>query len=788
MLKQSVLLLVVVALSAIGQAQSITQTIRGRIIDTDTRAPLYGANVVVANTDPYLGTTTDPEGNFRIENVPVGRQTLLVSYIGYLEKQVAGLNINSGKETVLEIELIESVSQLEEVTIKANTNQRETMNDMAVNSARQFSVDESGRYAGSRNEVSRMAANYAGVSNANDSRNDIVIRGNSPNGLLWRMEGLDIPGPNHFSSVGANGGAISMLNYNVIANSDFMTSAFPAEYGNGTSGVFDIRLRNGNNEQREYMLQVGALGTEFMLEGPFSDNYNGSYLVNYRFSTTTILTQMGIDFGFSGTADYQDLSYKIHLPTKKAGTFSFFGLAGNNVYAVDADEKGEDNFDEAYADNTSDRFENELGIFGVSHTLPLSKKSYVRTVAGFSGKSTLGTSDSVSTEDGTSLTRYFQADNFENRYTVHSYLKTKFNVRNKLKVGVIGELVEFRLEEQLYRPSLNQLATYNQGEGTSTLLQAYGQWLHALSDQFTINGGLHYQHHFLTNSIALEPRAGMKWQFAPTQSLNAGYGLHSQIQTLPTYFVATEVDGNILNTNEDLGFTRSHHLVLGYDNALSENTRIKVETYYQHLFDVPVHQDPSTFSLVNEGTNFIVANEDSLVNEGLGRNLGLELTLERFFNRGYYYLFTASLFDSRYTGSDDVWRSTVFNGNYVTNLLAGKEFTLNEQSKIMVDIKVNMAGGRRFTPIDLEASRLVGQAVEIKSETFTEKQADYFRTDLKVTYRLNKNKVAHEFFLNVDNVFDNQNIFQQTYSARTGQVENIYQLGLFPTFQYKLLF
>ncbi|MGD1845857.1 MAG: carboxypeptidase regulatory-like domain-containing protein [Salibacteraceae bacterium] len=770
-------------------AQERTQTIRGTIVDKDTRAPLIGANVVVMNSDPFLGATTDIDGKFRLEKVPVGRQNLQVTYIGYLERILSNVEVNSGKEVVLNLELEESVATLGEVEIKANERKQESINEMATTSVKQFTLEESGRYAGSRNEVSRMAANFAGVSNANDARNDIVIRGNSPNGLLWRLEGLDIPNPNHFSSVGSNGGAISMLNYNVIANSDFMTSAFPSEYGNATSGVFDLRLRNGNNEKREYMIQAGALGTEAMVEGPMGKNGTGSYLLNYRFSTTTMLTAMGIDFGFSGQADYQDVSFKFNLPTEKLGTFGLFGLGGINVYAVDAEDKDPDSFEENLAGNSNDEFANQIGIVGFTHLIPLSKKSYLKTIVGYSTHRTQGEIDSVSTEDF-SLVPFLDSEDSKNRTTVHSFLKTKFNARNKLKSGIIAERIGFSLEESSYVPALGRQAVFREGADVTYLLQAYSQWQHKLSDQFTISSGLHYQQLLLNNSQALEPRIGASWQFAPRQSLNFGYGLHSQMQTLPVYYLATRTDNGVLTTNKDLGFTRSHHLVLGYNRNLNESTNLKVEGYYQYIFDAPVEGNgrASSFSLLNEGATFITQFEDSLVNAGNGRNLGLEITLERYFSRGFYYLWTTSLFDSRYRASDDVWRNTAFNGNYVSNVLVGKEFKLGDYSKLMVDLKVSMAGGRRTTPIDLEASAAAGEAVEIDADAFSEQQDDYFRTDAKVTYRVNRSKVSHEFFINVDNVFNTQNVFAQTYSPRTNQIENIYQLGMFPTFQYKILF
>ena len=778
-----------ILLSFGAKAQDLTQTIRGEVLDADTKAPLIGVNIVVVGSDPFKGTTTDLDGKFRLEGVPVGRRTLRISYIGYRERTMPDLPVSTGKEVVLSVDLQESVAQLNEVVVTAETDKRESINEMATVSARQFTVEETGRYAGSRNDVSRMAANYAGVSNANDSRNDIVIRGNSPTGLLWRLEGLDIPGPNHFSTVGSNGGPVSMLNYNVIANSDFLTGAFPSDYGNALSGAFDIRLRNGNNEQREYMFQIGALGTEAMIEGPFKSGYDGSYLFNYRFSTTSILTAMGIDFGYSGEADYQDLSFKTHLPTKKFGTFDLFGLAGNSIYKVDADQKGEDNFDENWTENTNDRYESGIAVAGLTHRMLLGKKSYIRTVIGWSGQQSIGQTDSVSTSDA-ALTPYFKSENVHQRYQAHSFIKTKLNAKNKLKNGIILEHTRFDINSDLFDSNLGELASYSKANGSTELLQAYSQWQHLFTDDLTLNLGVHYQHLFLNGSSAIEPRAGLQYAFGQGQSLSLAYGLHSQMQTLPSYFTSTETPNGIINTNRDLGFSRSHHMVLGYDRGLGEHSRLKVEAYYQSLFDIPVNQmsDPSSFSMINEGSSYILSNEDSLVNDGTGRNIGLEITLERYFNRGYYFLLTGSFFESEYRGSDGIWRNTAFNGNYVANALIGKEFTVGERSKFLIDVKTSVAGGRRFTPIDEATSQLAGNAVYLENEAFSQQHNDYFRADLKVTYRFERPKVAHEFFINIDNVFNTQNVFAQTYSQRTNQLENVYQLGMFPTFQYKLLF
>jgi len=259
-----------------------TQTIRGTVIDKSSQSPLIGASIILMNSDPLIGTITDIDGKFRLENIPVGRQGITISYLGYNTIALPGLNLTSGKELVLTIELEENITSLSKVVITAEQRKDIAINEMATVSARSFTVEETERYAGSLGDPSRMVSNFAGVSMTNDSRNDIIIRGNSPSGLLWRLDGIEIPNPNHFGAFGTTGGPVSMLNNNLLTNSDFITSAFPAEYGNAMSGVFDLKMRHGNNEKREYVGQIGFNGFELGAEGPFKKGSRASYLANYR--------------------------------------------------------------------------------------------------------------------------------------------------------------------------------------------------------------------------------------------------------------------------------------------------------------------------------------------------------------------------------------------------------------------------------------------------------------------------------------------------------------------------
>jgi hypothetical protein len=165
-----------------------------------------------------------------------------------------------------------------------------------------------------------MSASFVGVVSPNDGGNNISVRGNSPYGFLWRMEGIDIPNPNHFANAATSGGGISILSAQILANSDFLTGAFAAEYGNALAGVFDLRLRKGNNEKREYTIQAGLLGIDLEAEGPVSPGSAHSYLVNYRYSTLSMLANLGLEVGDAIT-NFQDISFNVTLPTKRQGTF-----------------------------------------------------------------------------------------------------------------------------------------------------------------------------------------------------------------------------------------------------------------------------------------------------------------------------------------------------------------------------------------------------------------------------------------------------------------------------------
>ncbi len=768
-------------------AQS-TQTIRGVVQDRDSKVPLIGAKVSVVGTDPLKGAVTDAEGYFRIEEVAVGRYTLKVSYLGYDELIVPEVLVGAGKEVNLTLELTESVGQLKEVVVTGNPEKGEPINEMAGPSARSFTIDEASRFSGSFNgDISRIAQSYAGVSGSGIA-NDLIIRGNSSKGLLWRLEGIEVPNLNHLASNGSSGGGLSILSVNVIKNSDFYTGAFPAEYGNALSGVFDVKLRTGNDEKREYSLQAGFMGLEANFEGPFSKKNKSSYLVNYRYSTTGIFTLIGVDVAGTALPLFHDLTFKFNFPTEHAGTFTFFGIGGYSRVAVPAKK---DSTDWVYSDDRHETMSiSNMMATGVIHKIFVGSKSYLTSYIAFTGSELGNTVDSL--DDFYHFHPVQRASFVETALRISTMLNYKINAKNTLRLGAIYSRVSFNLQSEDLAKNIIYLAS----DGATDMLQAYAQWKHRFTEKITLNSGFHFTYFGLNKNPVLDPRMSFSWTVSPRHSLSLGLGKHNRIEPLTFYFAEIQQsDGSYLSSNQNLKPTKAIHAIFGYDFQINENMRLRIESYFQRLYDIPVESDSSSgFSVLNYNVSFLSTIDNdagvNFVNKGTGTNYGIELTLERFFEQNYYFLLTTSLFESKYRALDGVERNTRYNNNFICNAIAGKEFPVgkNKTNAFVLDLKIVWSGGVPLTPIDLDSSIATGKTVFETSKRYSEKAPDFFRMDFKIGYRKNGKKSSHYFFLDIQNLTNRQNVYGHYFDAQEQKIETIYQLGFVPIFNYRVQF
>lgn len=755
------------------QTSGLSQTIKGTIIDQASEEPIIAANILVLNVEPVIGTATEADGSFRLENVPLGRHSLRISCLGYDDAFVHELEVGSGKEVVLQIKLTESLVVMEEVVVKADRLNGTPNNEMASVSARSFSVEQTKRYAAAVNDPARMALSFAGVTTQDDGGNEIVIRGNSPRGLLWRMEGVEIPTPNHFSDQGASGGGISALSVNMLANSDFLVSAYPAEYGNALSGVFDLKLRNGNNEKREYALQAGFLGLDLAAEGPIGPKGGASYLANYRYSTLSILGKLGVIDVTDGESVFQDAAFKVQIPTKGGGYWSVWGLGGlsSDVYQDSIEQ-----YD----------YHSNRGVLGVNHRRYLAKNDYLETILSYSV-------NEIGDDDRYLPTNYKDSEQFTTEALRASLLyNRKLNARSTFRLGAIASRLSYRFEDW-YEADAPRVTLVDEDGSTSTL-QAYAQWKHRLGTTLHLNAGLHATYLQVGDQLAIEPRLGLRWNFRPGQVLSAGAGLHSRRDPLTVYFARVSTGGDdFTQPNKDLALPKAAHAVLGYEWRFSPQWRLQAEVYYQHLYDVAIASPSAqegyaaSASALNFNSGYVA---DSLFSDGTGRNYGLEVTIEKFFTNGWYALGTVSLYESLYTARDGVERGSRYNGNYVSNLLVGKEWSVgrNKTNVLGANIRGSLAGGNRWSPIDLEASQLAGHTVRDYSRAWEEQGAYYFRTDIRISYRKNRAKTSSIFSLDIQNVSNRENVFTNYYSPVRGEIRTETQLGLIPILNYRLEF
>lgn len=752
-----------------------TQTVRGIVKDANSGEPLPYVTIVINNTNQ--GTITDSLGHFSIKNVPVGRYEVRASFLGYEPFVVKEQLLTSAKEGFNEIALQEKVLKLEEVVVRPNVNKEQLLNPMALAGARMFSVEETNRFAGGFDDPARLVSSFAGIA-GNLATNSISVHGNSPQFLQWRIEGVEIPNPTHFADMtGLGGGIFTALSSQVMGNSDFFHGAFPAEYNNAISGVFDMSIRNGNNQKYEHTLQLGLLGVDLASEGPINRKNRSSYIVNYRYSATGLISGLIGDLNLK----YQDLSFKLNFPTRKTGTFSIWGLGladRNHVKA--GNEKDWKN----YSDRQNVKTDLTKLAGGINHRLPIGKGIYLKSSLAATYSSIKQYVTMFDNGLNTPATPVVDIESKDWNLVFNSYINKKFGRRhtNRTGITVTGLFydLDYNLSESLV--PISPIEQIVKGNGSSAMISMYSNSIINISDKLTATAGITAQLFTLNDNWSVEPRISFKYKIASGHLLSVAYGLHSRREKLDYYFV--KIDGKSVNT--DLDFAKAHHFVLSYDWQISKNTHLKVEPYYQSLYHVPVEKD-SSFSIINYDLYYL---DRALTNNGKGRNYGIDITLERYLNKGYYWLLSGSIFDSKYTGGDGKWRNTRYNRGYIFNGLIGKEWMVGrfKQNILSGNIRFSYQGGDRFTPIDINASENKHDIVFDETKAFSKQFPSALTSDITVSYKINKRKTSHEFSLKILNIGGYTGQYGYIYNEKLQAVEKLSIKAIVPNFSYKISF
>jgi hypothetical protein len=370
-------------------------------------------------------------------------------------------------------------------------------------------------------------------------------------------------------------------------------------------------------------------------------------------------------------------------------------------------------------------------------------------------------------------------------------VRQRITSRYFAEAGVIMTQLNYNFFLKTVNPAdttYSVVVNFNEGDkGKSYITQGFLYGRQYFSPSLFGFYGFHFIHFALTSDYSLEPRLGLRWQLAQNKSLSVAYGKHSRIENLQYYLARDhQSGGNEVQINRSLGFTRSDHVVLSYEHALSRQHRLKTELYYQQLYNAPVQSDPeSLYTSINEDTGFIT---DSLINNGKGKNFGFEVSFEKSFTNNFYYLANASFFKSTFATAGQA-HNTAYNSNYSIHLLAGKEFEVGRQhNRIGLNFKVTQTGGRRYVPIDLERSRQEKRQVYKWEEAFDHQLPGYFRTDFQLVYKINRPRYSFEWRLDMQNLTNHRNASWYYYDLKTESIKLKKQIGIVPLLSCRIDF
>ena len=799
-MKKRMNLILATILTICGGMSIQAQTVRGTVTDAISGEKLIGATVKVVETG--TGTVVDLEGNFRIDIPQSGRYTLETSYVGYEPNVMKEVLVAGVKEVVIDIQLRENNTELTEVVVRPRVNKEATVNPAVLTGGVMLSMEEASRFAGGYNDPARLVMSFAGISGEADG-SGLSIHGNAPERMQYRIEGVEVFTPNHFNDTwNAGYGLVSALNSNVIGNSDFFTSTFNANYNNALSGVFDVKMRTGNNAKYENILQIGTVSEELTLEGPISRKSNSSYIVNYRYGFTSLVDKLNLIDTDGAHVDFQDFSAKLMFPTKRAGTFSVFGLG---FYDTTWDERMNlEDTHSAYDASDNDAKLAQL-LAGVSHKIHLGNKWTWRTTAAYNmqhlkndiyyyglERSAEGfISQPLAYEEPERKYLFSIQKVNEDRLLFNTELSKQVTDRWLIQLG--GEYshrffnLAYKSVDQLYAP-VSTMHEYTKMKDDTGLANIFCQNLVRVSNYFSLSAGIAGNYFLLSKDFSVEPRASLKWDPDEKNSFSMGYGLHSMIEKLDAYFYRN-ADGNL--ANKDLGLTKAHHLHATYVHKLNSNLTLRMNAYYEYGFDTPVGIDGSTYCVTNR---YFFYTDEPLVNKGNTRNYGGDITLEHYMNRGFFGQTNFSLYKSQYRGVDKVWRNQLYDRGFMFKILGGKEWMIGK-NMLNVSVKYSIQGGLRYTPIDVEQMRaniaagiIDDNPIYKDNEAFSQRFDPSGIVDLTISYKINRRHVSHTFAFEGLNILQTETPLYQRFDLGTLDVRTDKSGLSLPNIFYRLDF
>ncbi len=796
-------LLVITVFLAIGSLNSQTfGNIEGVILNQSTNIGISGVEIEIRIGPKKWITISDSVGYFRADSIDSGSCDLYISLFGYKPVALYDQNIKPARSNFNTYYLSEDVYILDSIMITpANT--EVVRNEMTFASAKTFLISDAQKYAGSFSDPARIMQNMPGVTSAGDDlSNEIVIRGNSPNYLKWRLDGVEIPSPNHFSRKGSSGGALSLISSKVLGDSDFHTGAFPAEYGNALGGVFNLRFRRPSSQNHELTLKTSILGLEATVEGPLrlghdkssttedKQNKSATYLINYRYSTLSLLSKVSsLDFG-DFQPDYQDLSFQLNFSKSSTTNISAYGIYGRSVSESDF------NFQEPvdqFSDLVNFKESNEYGVVGVKYkTLFKDDRTYLSSNIYMTYESNKIREDII---DINSLENTVITDEniiFSDRNMgIYTALYTKVSDFFKIKTGITLKysFSDYLLQDRFISRNPDFTFSYSDPFDHVSIAptyfssESYIQGLYHPSSRISMTFGVNLYTNGLLKDQSVTPKLSIQYKINQRTNLAISIGQYSQAEHSLTYLL-TRIDenGQPYLPNRNLTLSKALHTVISLNRVMNQKDKLSIELFYQNLYDLPYDPIFTVRSIINTKDIYsTVLGSRGFFNTGTARNIGIDLSYHKSYKKSYGII-VASLSDSKLKSPNNITSHTRFNYGYSFTTLIGTRLKVRKSHLIDINTRFIFNGGVRYSDIDFSNFLIT------ENNLFALRAPIYQRIDIGTKYVINKSKFTHSFVLEIQNVLNRKNISDRLPDFTNQTYIDQLQNGMVPSIGYEIEF
>ena len=715
----------------------IDGALNGYVYDSKSGLPVLGANVVLEGTEK--GAITDENGFFEIENIYPKTYNINVTYLGYQSKKIFNTIIKSKGNQTLEILLTEYNEELEEVLLFESPFKKTAETPLSVNT---FSRVEIESYPGADNDVTKVVQSMPGLSpSVGGFRNDIIIRGGAPNETVYYLDEIEIPNINHFSTQGSAGGPQGMINISFIDEVTLSTSSFGVEYDNPLSGVLQFKQKNGNPKDINGNFRFGASDSAITIEGPFSKNDDNSttFIFSARKSYLQFLFKL---IGLPIRPDYWDFQWKVYHKIDDYNSINFIGLGAIDDFSVEAPED---------FDFTQQTFLEQVPIIQQnSSTIGL---SWIRKFKEKKGQFILALS---SNKLKNIFSRYSDNESLEGLYFRNDSHEWETKIRaktinywDKWKItwgGNIQYSDYYNNTSDLYT-QLNYLTKFN--------FYKYGFFGNISKSFFTnrldLSLGLRVDDDtFSTGSDIfsnISPRVSSSFSLTDDRKLkwNSSIGTYYKI---PTYTILGFKNGLGNYGNRNTKYTKSKHIVTGFDYAIGSASKISVEGFYKKYEQFPISVVDGV-SLANKGADFEVLGNEDVISIGNGKTKGIEFLFQQKLTNNFYGIFSYTFFKSEFTDINGNYLPSVWNSKHLSSFSGGYKLKKNWE----VSSRWRFAGKTPYVPYNLQSSLANYPNMVLDfSRPGDVKIGAFSQIDLRVDKKWNKEKISINFFLEILNL------------------------------------